>query len=171
MLNVQASSRGGVRTSVATVGDAFGLGFPRTDVTSLVDEFGFIIDFSRTSTANVGDQLDLGFPKTSVGTVGDAFGLGFPRTDITSLVDVTVSCHDYGAPKETIHFWRRLMEEHPYDPSRTLLIDDNVTVLEAAGAFGIRHLITVSQPDSAKPARSELPYPAFNDLREILPND
>ena len=90
--------------------------------------------------------------------------------DITSLLDATVSCHDYGAPKESMSFWQRLMDEHPFDPSRTLLIDDNVNVLEAAGAFGIRHLITVSQPDSAKPARSELPFPAFNDFREILPD-
>lgn len=62
------------------------------------------------------------------------------------------------------------MEEHPYDPSRTLLIDDNTNVLEAASAFGIHHLVTVSQPDSRRPARTELGYPAFNDFREILPD-
>ncbi len=83
-------------------------------------------------------------------------------------LDAAVSCHDYGAPKEHQDFWAALMAEHPFDPERTLLIDDNLQVLEAAAEFGIRHLVTVSQPDSGKPPREELHYPALGDFDELL---
>jgi putative hydrolase of the HAD superfamily len=89
--------------------------------------------------------------------------------DVVTRLDAHVSCHDYGAPKESYEFWAALMAEHPFDPARTLLIDDNHHVLRAAGDFGIRHLLTVSQPDSGRPLRGALDYPAFNDFRELLP--
>lgn len=93
------------------------------------------------------------------------------RCGVTARLDVNVSCHDYGAPKESPVFWEALMAEHPFDPARTLLIDDNHHVLQAAGRFGIRHLLTISQPDSGRPVRGGLDYPAFNDFRELLPVD
>jgi len=84
-------------------------------------------------------------------------------------LDADVSCHDYGAPKESQLFWQQLLESHPFDPARTLFIDDNAPVLDAAAQFGVRHLLTVVQPDSGRPARAELRYPAFNDFAEIIP--
>lgn len=101
----------------------------------------------------------------------DSLKIKNAHCDITSMLETTVSCHDYGAPKESVRFWERLMEEHPYDPSRTLLIDDNTNVLDSAARFGIRQLLTVRQPDSRKPTRRDLAYPAFNDFSEILPGD
>lgn len=91
------------------------------------------------------------------------------RCNVIALLDADVSCHDYGAPKESQAFWQALMAEHPFDPERTLLIDDNYHVLRAAGEFGIRYLLTVSQPDLARPLRGGLDYPAINDFRELLP--
>ena len=44
-------------------------------------------------------------------------------------------------------------------------------VLTAAGEYGIRHLLTVAQPDSGRPPREGLGYPAFTDFREILPDE
>jgi putative hydrolase of the HAD superfamily len=95
--------------------------------------------------------------------VKDAF------SGVSSRLDAAVSCHDYGAPKESPEFWQSLAAEHPHDPERTLFIDDNDNVLRAAADHGIRHLFTVSQPDSGRPPRHGLNYPAFNDFREILP--
>lgn len=91
--------------------------------------------------------------------------------NVIARLDAHVSCHDYGAPKESAAFWSSLMAEHPFDPTRTLLIDDNGHVLKAAERFGIRYLLTVSQPDSGRPRRGDLQYPAFNDFRELLPID
>lgn len=92
------------------------------------------------------------------------------HAEVVTRLDADVSCHDYGAPKESPRFWEALMAEHPFDPARTLLIDDNHQVLTAAAEYGIRHLLTVSQPDSGRPHREGLGYPAFNDFRELLPD-
>ncbi len=91
------------------------------------------------------------------------------HSNVIARLDAHVSCHDYGTPKESAEFWAALIAEHPFDPARTLLIDDNGQVLRAAEAFGIRYLLTVSQPDSARPLRGGLHYPAFNDFRDLLP--
>lgn len=99
----------------------------------------------------------------------DSLTVKHSRSGVMNKLDAHVSCHDYGAPKEERKFWTRLMHEHPFDPERTLFIDDNDNVLAAAGEFGIRHLLTVRQPDLARPLRDGLNYPAFNDFRELLP--
>jgi putative hydrolase of the HAD superfamily len=91
------------------------------------------------------------------------------HTALIGRLDADVSCHDYGAPKESPDFWATLAQRHPFDPTRTLFIDDNAPVLDAAARFGVRHLLTILQPDSARPARTALRYPAFNDFAEILP--
>ena len=58
-----------------------------------------------------------------------------------------------------------------FDASRTLLIDDSRQVLDAAAAYGIEHLLTVRQPDSARPCRKHLAYSAFNNFGELMPRD
>jgi putative hydrolase of the HAD superfamily len=93
------------------------------------------------------------------------------HSDITSKLNADVSSHDYGIPKEASAFWARLIDEQPYDPEKTLLIDDNDSVLNAARDFGIRHLLTVTQPDSKRPPREALNFPTFNDFHEISPNE
>jgi len=90
---------------------------------------------------------------------------------VIGRLDADVSSHDYGVPKEATAFWAQLRAEQPYDPERTLLIDDNDSVLGAARDSGIRHLLTVSQPDSNRPPRADLNYPAFNAFSEILPDE
>lgn len=90
-------------------------------------------------------------------------------TGLCEALHGVFSAHDLAAPKESAVFWRRLAEIERFDPERTLLIDDNDTVLAAARSFGIRHLLTVSQPDSGQPQRSGLEFPAFNSFAELLP--
>ncbi|MFP6836876.1 MAG: GMP/IMP nucleotidase [Pseudomonadales bacterium] len=92
------------------------------------------------------------------------------HSDITSKLNADVSSHDYGIPKEASPFWARLIDEQRYDPEKTLLIDDNDSVLNSARDFGIRHLLTVTQPDSSRPPREALNFPTFNDFREIAPD-
>ena len=88
---------------------------------------------------------------------------------LTELTHKTISSHDYGAPKESQEFWLRFAQDHPFDKKRALFIDDNVNVLDAARAYGIAQLCIVSQPDSARPPRDGLDYPAFNGFDEIMP--
>jgi HAD superfamily hydrolase (TIGR01509 family) len=99
----------------------------------------------------------------------DSLSVKDQHAQLVRRLDADVSCHDYGAPKEDPKFWRRLQHQHPYDPGRTLLIDDNAAVLDAAATSGISHLLTIVQPDSKRPGRRNLNHPAITDFLEIMP--
>lgn len=83
--------------------------------------------------------------------------------------DRIVSSHDLGHPKESLEFWVRFAALHPFDLQNTLFIDDNEEVLDAAAAFGIRHLLTVDRPDSGQPAQRSSNYRGFDHFKEIIP--
>lgn len=99
----------------------------------------------------------------------DSLRVKHQHSGLTDHLDTVVSCHDFGAPKESQLFWQRLMREHPFDPARTLLIDDNDAVLDSAATYGIAHLLTIEQPDSHRPARKDLNRRALKDFRDITP--
>lgn len=99
----------------------------------------------------------------------DSLDIKHQRSGINDRVDASVSSHDYGHPKEAQPFWQALQEAIGFDCARTLFIDDNDAVLRSAEQFGIAHLRMVSQPDSARPDRADLNFPAFNDFAEIMP--
>ena len=90
---------------------------------------------------------------------------------LSQRLDGMHSSHDFGAAKESAAFWARLSEAERFDPARTLFIDDTETVLNAASVHGIGHLLTIRQPDSGRPPRANLKYPAFNDFNEIMDHD
>ena len=90
---------------------------------------------------------------------------------LSQRLDGTLSSHDFGHAKESPAFWPRLAEAEPFDPARTLFIDDNETVLDAASDHGIGYLLTISQPDSGRPPRDNLKYPACNDFNELIDHD
>ncbi len=90
---------------------------------------------------------------------------------LSEKVSNVVSCQDYGYPKENNGFWVRLNEEHPFDNDRTLFIDDDESVLEAARSYGIEHLLTIRQPDSKRTARQGLRFSSINNLMEIVPRE
>ena len=87
---------------------------------------------------------------------------------ITSRVDHAISCHDYGAPKEAQAFWQQLQAEHPFDPKRTLFIDDNHDVLASAAEFGVSHLRTIDYPDSQREAKPTGEYLVADSLATLF---
>jgi len=91
------------------------------------------------------------------------------NVDITHWFDRVVISHDLHAPKEDHDFWRRLHRMHPFDPSRTLLIDDTEQVLASAQRFGIAHLLTLLQPDSKRQKRVATRFPGIHHFDEIMP--
>ncbi len=101
----------------------------------------------------------------------DSLEIKNQHADLVRHLDEAISCHDYGSPKEDQQFWHRLMAEHPFDPERTLLIDDNYQVLSAAHQFGIAHLVSIAQPDSGKPPRDAAEFPMLHDFAELLQHD
>jgi len=93
------------------------------------------------------------------------------QVDITGWFDRVVVSHDLAAPKEQQLFWQRLQELHPFDPQRTLLIDDTEQVLDSARDYGIAHLLTLLQPDSSRQKRIDTRFPGIHHFDEIMPED
>src|SRR5690606_7326683 len=89
-------------------------------------------------------------------------------TGLERWFDRIISSHDLRLPKEHPQFWQRLHTAHPFDPARTLLIDDTASVLQAAQDFGVRHLLIMLQPDSRQAQRLETEFPAILHFDEIL---
>jgi HAD superfamily hydrolase (TIGR01509 family) len=89
-------------------------------------------------------------------------------TAVDRLVDRVISSHEYGAPKESQDFWVRLQRHEPFDPERTLLVEDSLAVLRAARAFGIRHAVAIRCPDSGQPKRTIAEFPAVDGVIDLL---
>ena len=91
------------------------------------------------------------------------------QVDITRWFDRLVVSHELGSPKEDRTFWESLQQLHPFDPARTLLIDDTERVLDSARNYGIAHLLTLLQPDSKRQKRIDTRFPGIHHFDEIMP--
>ena len=92
------------------------------------------------------------------------------RTGVDRYFANLVCSHDYGAAKEEQAFWEQLREKHPFDPRRTLLVDDSLPVLASARHYGIKHLWSILHPDSSLPPRTSTdPFPAIDRFETVLP--
>lgn len=72
-----------------------------------------------------------------------------------------ISSHDFGFSKEHLYFWQTLNQIFPFDPKRSLFVDDSLPILRTAQKFGIQHLRAISRPDSQKPQKD---IEEFSDL-------
>lgn len=95
--------------------------------------------------------------------------LKLAETTMGPWFDIMVSSHDYACAKEFQGFWQALQAAHPFDPARALFIDDSEAVLDSAATFGIGQLATIVTPDSMKPPRQDLRYPAIDHFAELGP--
>jgi putative hydrolase of the HAD superfamily len=82
--------------------------------------------------------------------------------------DASHSAHGFSVPKEDPRFWARFRAHEPFDPARTLLVDDSVAVLESARRHGIAWLRAIRQPDSARPAHAVTGFLAVDRIAELL---
>lgn len=101
----------------------------------------------------------------------DSLALKMDKTRLTHKFDRLITVHEFSLPKEDPECWREVDKRHPFDATRTLLIDDNLHALESAGTYGIDHLLAISQPDSRAPRREIDQFNAIHSFDEILPID
>jgi len=101
----------------------------------------------------------------------ETLAIKMDNVDISRWFDHVVVSHDLEAPKEALQFWRRLQALHPFNPERTLLIDDTEQVLASAQQYGIAHLLTMLQPDSQRQKRIDTRFPGIHHFDEIMPAD
>ncbi len=100
---------------------------------------------------------------------GKTVTLKFRRTNIDQYMDAVFCAHDLGLAKEHPPFWRELHALEPFDPARTLLIDDSLPVLRCARAHGIRHLLAIRKPDLQGPEKDCGEFPAVDSFDQLLP--
>jgi len=98
-----------------------------------------------------------------------SLSLKLEQTGLERWFDGIICSHDFNLPKENPDFWAALAAAEPFQPERTLLIDDNHSVLSAARAYGIRFLLTLLQPDSTSAPRASTQFPAILHFDEIMP--
>lgn len=92
----------------------------------------------------------------------------FSCTTIGDYFDDVFCSHTLGLPKEDVQFWDALQQEYPFDPARTLLVDDNASVLHSAQQYGIAHLLSIAQPDMSEPEREDGDYLAVRSFLELM---
>jgi putative hydrolase of the HAD superfamily len=99
-----------------------------------------------------------------------SLGLKMRETRIDAWFDALISSHRLGLPKEHPDFWAALQTIEPYDPQRTLFVDDSLPVLESAQAYGIAHLLAVCNPDSKQPHKDCGEFQAITSFDAVMPS-
>lgn len=99
----------------------------------------------------------------------DSLNIKLEKTDLATRVDAIICSHDFNLPKEDPAFWDQLQAVEPFNPKRTLLIDDSLSVLKSAQLYGIRYLLSIVQPDSQSPKRQIDEFVALDDFDQITP--
>ncbi|PAU76678.1 GMP/IMP nucleotidase [Halomonas salipaludis] len=142
------------------------------DIVALKREVQHLIGL-RSDALDFLKWLKRSHPRVVLATNADraSLALKLPLTGLEAYLDAIVSSADLGVAKEAQEFWFELQEVEPFDPARTLFIDDNPHVLESAREYGIRHLLGIKQPDSSRPEKALEEFIALDRFAAILPDE
>ena len=96
------------------------------------------------------------------------------QTGVTSYLDAAISSHVFQVPKESERFWKAVREVEPFNPQRSLFVDDSPPVLRAAQAAGIRWVRGVRRASAARggqgrPARDYGDIPVVESVSDLDP--
>ena len=89
------------------------------------------------------------------------------RTGVSAYLDAMFSSHTFRWPKEDGRFWESVRRSEPFDPERSLFVDDSPAVLAAARTAGIRWVIGLRHPDSQGTVRDHGPWPAVDRITDL----
>jgi putative hydrolase of the HAD superfamily len=142
----------------------------RLDVGALKDEIRHLIRI-RPHVEDFLARLHAGHRRVLLVTNAHrkSLDLKMAHTGLERWFDAIVCSHDFGMAKEHAGFWDALRAVEPFAPARTLFIDDSISVLESAQRYGIRWLLSLLQPDSARDPRTVEGFPAILNFDEIMP--
>lgn len=99
----------------------------------------------------------------------DSLAIKLEMTEIGNYFDKLISSHDFGMPKEDIAIWSEIRKVQPYNPIRTVLIDDNIHALKTAQEYGIKHLLCATFVSPKLDKIDPQGFASFNDYNEIMP--
>ena len=97
----------------------------------------------------------------------DSLSLKLEKVELAPYFDRLISSHDYGFPKEDQQFWFALQQDSPFEPARSLFIDDSLPILRSAGRYGVAHLLAVRQPDSRGQLKDTEEFAAVEDYQDL----
>ncbi len=97
-----------------------------------------------------------------------ALAVKHEQTGVLDLMDASVTSHDYGFPKEDARFWQAAAAHLKFDPARSLFADDNVRMLEAARAAGVRWVYGVRHWDTRGARREHRDHPSVDAVADLL---
>jgi putative hydrolase of the HAD superfamily len=93
------------------------------------------------------------------------------QTGVTGYLDAAFSSHVFQAPKESPVFWEAVRAVEPFDPQRSLFVDDSPSVLRAAQAAGIRWIRGVRRTSARhghfRPAADYGDIPAVESVNDL----
>lgn len=98
-----------------------------------------------------------------------SLNLKMDKTNLHVHFDKIINAHEIGQAKEQEGFWEKLQDYENYSKQNTMLIDDNLEVLECAKQYGIQYCYGIHQPDSQGDAISSDRFIALKSFKEILP--
>ncbi|MGB5831419.1 MAG: GMP/IMP nucleotidase [Thiohalocapsa sp.] len=135
----------------------------KSEVDHLIKVHPFVIDFL--------DALALRGKRRVLVTNAHqkSIALKMQRTRLGGQLERIICAHDLKLAKESPGFWHRVQRVEPFDPERTLFIDDNLAVLRAARDYGFRWLLAITVPDSRKPANGIQEFDAIESFEALLP--
>jgi 5'-nucleotidase len=97
-----------------------------------------------------------------------SLSLKMEKTNLHVHFDNIVNAHDLGLAKENEGFWEKLQTVESYSKEHTMLIDDNLEVLDSAHDYGIHYCLGIRQPDSRGEKVSSEKYAVIDAFKEIL---
>ena len=89
------------------------------------------------------------------------------QAGVSRYLDAMHSSHQFGAPKEDLAFWSGVRAVEPFDPARSLFVDDSPGCARAARAAGIRWVYGLRRPDTLGTLRDHDPHPAVDMLPDL----
>ena len=99
-----------------------------------------------------------------------SMNLKLQHSGIQPYFNRCLSVHEIDLPKENPDFWHKLQANISFSPNRTIFIDDNLSVLDAAKKYCIKHLFAIKKPDSQQAEKNTGNYYGLSNFAEITPN-
>lgn len=139
------------------------------DISRLKEDVSYLIGIDPTAKEFI---LYLKRLKKSVSLVTNAhwktIEIKLMKTRIDEHLDRIISAFDIGMPKENVLFWERLQGVIGFQKERSLLIDDNENVLQAARAYGLRFLLLKAKPSISGPIKLSKNFESITEFSGLM---
>jgi len=97
-----------------------------------------------------------------------ALAIKVEASGLDDHLEQMISSHEFNLAKENDGFWEKLEAREGLDLSRSLFVDDSLSVLECASRSGLGYVVQVLHPDSGVQPRDPSHFKGILDLDELI---